>query len=147
MEPTLHHGQYLMVNKLALRLGAPRRGDIVVFRSPQDAKRALIKRVIGLPGEEVSIRDGLVHINGQPLAEPYIAPDRSSGNWGPIMLGKGQYVMLGDNRNNSNDSRGFGPVSDSQFIGKAWFSLWPPSYGMVLPHGSSQATGALLAAP
>lgn len=142
MEPTLHNGQYVMVNKLALRLGSPQRGDIVVFRSPQDERRALIKRVVGLPGEEVMIRSGVVYINGVALAEPYVAPNPPSGDWGPQVLGPGEYMLLGDNRDNSNDSRNFGPVSASEFIGKAWFSLWPPTYGLALPHESSQATGA-----
>lgn len=141
MEPTLHDGQYLMVNKLAYRLGQPARGDIVVFPSPQDGGRALIKRVIGLPGEEIYISDGQVYINGARLMEPYLADTRSLGDWGPTVLKEGEYLVLGDNRNNSNDSRNFGPVQKEALIGKAWFSIWPPAYGLDLAETSSMAGG------
>ena len=142
MEPTLHDGQYLMVNKLAYKLGMPQRGDIVVFPSPQDGERALIKRIVGLPGEEIAIVNGQVYVNNALLLEPYVASERSSTNWGPRVLGPNEYLVLGDNRNNSNDSRNFGPVTESQIIGKAWFSLWPPEYGLALPHVSTLATGS-----
>lgn len=141
MEPTLHDGQYLMVNKLAYRLGMPNRGDIVVFPSPQDGGRALIKRVVGLPGEEVAIAGGQVYINGARLMEPYLAPNHGLGDWGPTVLGEGEYLVLGDNRNNSNDSRNFGPVREEELIGKAWFSIWPPAYGVDLAETSSMAGG------
>ncbi len=141
MEPTLHNGQYLMVNKLAYRFGDPSRGDIVVFPSPQDGERALIKRVVGLPGEEVAMIGGEVYINGARLDEPYVAPDHASVNWGPTVLSEHQYLVMGDNRNNSNDSRNFGPVTEATIIGKAWFSLWPPAYGIELGHTTSLAGG------
>lgn len=126
MVPTLQEGQYLLVNKLAYRIGEVSRGDIAVFRSPQDPDLILIKRVIGLPGEEILISEDGVFVNGQHLVEPYLAPGSSTSVWGPVILGPDQYLMLGDNRNNSNDSRFFGPVSRSAIIGKAWFSIWPP---------------------
>ncbi|NPV07331.1 MAG: signal peptidase I [Anaerolineae bacterium] len=126
MVPTLQEGQYLLVNKLAYRIGDVSRGDIAVFRSPQDPELILIKRVIGLPGEEILISEGGVFVNGEQLVEPYLAPGSSASVWGPVVLGPDQYLMLGDNRNNSNDSRFFGPVSRSAIIGKAWFSIWPP---------------------
>lgn len=147
MEPTLHDGQYLMVNKLAYRLGMPGRGDIVVFPSPQDSGRALIKRVVGLPGEEVAISDGQVYINGARLSEPYLAVNHGLANWGPSVLGAGEYLVLGDNRNNSNDSRNFGPVRDEALIGKAWFSLWPPSTSLNSVQAGSLAAGAATAVP
>jgi len=135
MEPTLHDGQYLMVSKLAYRFGEPQRGDIIVFRSPQEDGKALIKRVVGLPGETVQIVDGQVIIDGVSLVEPYLTQSVGvSGNWGPRSLGAGEYLALGDNRNNSNDSRSFGPVTTSMIIGKAWFSIWPLSYGLGIDH-------------
>lgn len=147
MEPTLHNGQYLMVNKLVYKFGDPQRGDIVVFHSPQDEKRALIKRVVGLPGEEVVITAGQVYVNGQPLSEPYISSQHAAINWGPRLLGADEYLVLGDNRDNSNDSRSFGPVRRAEIIGKAWFSLWPPNYGLTVPHYNTSAIGAETAAP
>ncbi len=136
MEPTLRDGQYLMVNKLAYRLGDPSRGDIVVFPSPQDGKRALIKRVIGLPGEEISIVAGEVYINGARLSEPYVVLSHGMSSFGPLVLKAGEYLVMGDNRTNSNDSRNFGPVSEQALIGKAWFSLWPP-FDRLDPHRNS----------
>lgn len=147
MEPTLHDGQYLMVNKLAYRLGLPERGDIVVFPSPQDGGRALIKRVVGLPGEEVAIYDGQVYINGARLMEPYLASNLGMGDWGPIVLQQDEYLVLGDNRGNSNDSRNFGPVRGAVLIGKAWFSIWPPAYGVDLTETSSMAGSVEQPAP
>jgi len=140
MEPTLHHGQYLMVNKLAYKLGEPQRGYIVVFRSPQEPRKALIKRVVGLPGDEITIVSGQVYINGEPLEEPYVVLGHGSSNWGPRVIGYDEFLVLGDNRNNSNDSRHFGPIHKSTIIGKAWFSLWPPQYGIALPHYNSIAS-------
>jgi signal peptidase I len=126
MEPALRDGQYLLVNKLAYKFSHPRRGDIVVFPSPQDRRRVLIKRIVGLPGEEVAIVSGQVYINGVALDEPYILKANANGSWGPRVLGPNEYLVLGDNRDNSNDSRSFGPISEEDIIGKAWFSLWPP---------------------
>lgn len=135
MEPTLHNAQYLMVNKVIYRFADPQRGDIIVFRSPQDGDKALIKRVIGLPGDVVWITDGKVTINGAELVEPYLSPDAAMvGDWGPMTVGPDEYVALGDNRNNSNDSRSFGPVAASTIIGKAWFSIWPLTYGLGIDH-------------
>ena len=148
MEPTLHDGQYLMVNKLAYRFGDPQRGDIVVFRSPQDDGKALIKRVIGAPGDAVEIVDGNVLINGVALVEPYLAESAPrSGNWGPWQLAVGEYLALGDNRNNSNDSRSFGPVSGSTIIGRAWFSIWPLKYGFGIDHFDHSVLTAQTARP
>jgi len=126
MDPTLSEGQYLLVNKLAYKIGTPARGDIAVFHSPEDHDTVLIKRVIGLPGEEIVVSGTQAYVNGVHLAEGYLAAGQSSGNWGPFVLGEGQYLMLGDNRTNSNDSRFFGPVSEETIIGKAWISIWPP---------------------
>ncbi|NLT42177.1 MAG: signal peptidase I [Anaerolineae bacterium] len=144
MEPTLRDGQYLMVNKLAYRLGAPGRGDIVVFPSPQEGGKALIKRVIGLPGEEIAVVSGQVYINGARLAEPYLAVNHGVSNFGPLVLQNGEYLVMGDNRTNSNDSRNFGPVHESALIGKAWFSLWPPFESLEHGERSTLAQGEVV---
>ena len=124
MEPTLHSDQRLVVEKVSYRFHGPRRGDIVVLKSPQQSSELLIKRVIGLPGETIEIRQGRVYINGQELDEPYL--ERSKGaNWGPIIVPPLHVFVLGDNRSFSNDSRAFGMVPIESIVGRAWVSYWP----------------------
>lgn len=133
MEPTLENDQFLVVNKLSYRLHAPQRGDIIVFRDPRDEGRKLIKRVIGLPGERVAVRDGQVFVNGSPLDEPYISsPPRYSQ--AAQLIPEGHYFVLGDNRNNSSDSHSWGTLPDQEIVGKAWVSYWPPSMWGLIPH-------------
>ncbi|MCS7260890.1 MAG: signal peptidase I [Anaerolineae bacterium] len=128
MEPTLHSDQRLVVEKLSyngwLHLRSPQRGDVVVLRL-NGMDELLIKRVIGLPGDQVEIRDGQVFINHQRLEEPYIVFP-ASGNYGPIDVPPLHLFVLGDNRNFSNDSRTFGPIPMKNVVGRAWFSYWPP---------------------
>ena len=122
MLPTLTEGQRIFINKLA---DTPDRGDIIVFKNPYDPEDTpLIKRVIGLPGETVSVYSGLVYINGKPLTEPYIAqePDYTVA---AKMVPDGEYFVLGDNRNNSQDSHYGWTVPKDDIIGKAWLSVWP----------------------
>jgi signal peptidase I len=132
MEPTLHDGQHLMVNKIIYELTDPSRGDIVVVHSPEGGPKPLIKRVIGLPGEELRLAQGQVLVGGVPLREDYLPASHGSDTWGPYRLQAGEYLVLGDNRDNSNDSRRFGPVSRAEIMGKAWFSLWPLRYGLAI---------------
>lgn len=124
MEPTLHSDQRLVVEKVSYRFHGPRRGDIVVLKSPQEDSELLIKRVIGLPSETVEIRQGRVYINGQGLDEPYLARF-AGGNWGPIIVPPLHVFVLGDNRGFSNDSRAFGMVPIKNIVGRAWVSYWP----------------------
>ena len=133
MEPNLHEGQYLIVNKAVYRwLHEPERGDIIVFDSPNSPDRDFIKRVIGLPGETVEIRDGAVYIDGILLDEPYLSePTRS--NVAPRVLRQDEYFVLGDNRDSSSDSRSWGPLSEEKIIGKAWLSYWPPGRWGLIP--------------
>ena len=131
MEPSMHNEQYVVVSKLAYRLGDPQRGDIVVFVSPNGSDD-YIKRVVGLPGERVEVRAGSIWIDGYRLDEPYIA-DRIPYN-GEWRLGEDEYFVLGDNRANSSDSHAWGPLSRERLVGKAWFIYWPPQDWGLAPH-------------
>lgn len=132
MEPSFHPAQYVLVDKISYRLGAPRRGDVVVFQYPQATERDFIKRIIGLPGETVDIRGGLVYVSGQPLTEPYIsAPPGYAGTW---ILDADQYFVLGDNRNSSSDSHSWGPLAAHYLIGRAVVVYWPPQQWGLVPH-------------
>jgi signal peptidase I len=132
MEPNLHTDQRLVVEKLSynrylrqyLGLPGPRRGDVVVIHLRSQSDELLIKRVIGLPGDVVEIRDGLVFVNGLALAEPYVAGE-TNGAYGPATVPPLNIFVLGDNRNFSNDSRSFGTVPLKDVVGRAWFSYWP----------------------
>lgn len=149
MEPTLHDEQFLLVNKVLYQLlGDPQRGDIVVFEAWQQGsngeERDYIKRVIGVPGDTIEIRDNLVLVNNQVLSEPYLDDDNArSRAVGPIVLGSSEYFVMGDNRDNSSDSRDFGPLEKDRIIGKAWLSYWPPGdVGFIPDAASSFALGA-----
>ena len=130
MYATLDNNDYLIANKIDYRLHAPQRGDIVILRPPTNNSTDFIKRIIGLPGERILIRSGVVYINGHRLDEPYLPeawvsdtnwPDNSSGR----VMGADEYFVMGDNRNRSQDSRFFGPISRDRIDGKAWFRIWP----------------------
>jgi signal peptidase I len=125
MEPTLHTGQLILVNRLAYKLGEPTHGDIIVFYFPRDPGQEYIKRLIGLPGDHIRIQDGQVMVNDVPLNEPYIADAPFyNGEW---RVPQGQYFVLGDNRNNSSDSHQWGMVPVEFVIGKALVVYWPPT--------------------
>ncbi|MGE5575974.1 MAG: signal peptidase I [Syntrophothermus sp.] len=127
MEPTLHNGQRLLVNKFLYRFNPPRTGDIVVFRYPGDVRLRFIKRVIGVPGDRVLIRNGHVFVNGRLLNEEYLRGIKTLGDFGPVKVGAGRLFVLGDNRNNSKDSRysDVGLVPVGNVVGKAFFVYWP----------------------
>jgi signal peptidase I len=132
MNPTLQHGEYVLVSRLTYRTGEPERGDIIVFSFPVDQKQDLIKRVIGLPGETVSIRNGEVLINGVKLEEPYIAQSPVyNGTW---TVGDGELFVLGDNRNDSKDSHQWGLLPIENIIGKALLIYWPPPEWKLINH-------------
>lgn len=133
MEPTLVQDERLIVSKLSYRLHEPQRGDIIVFRDPNDSGRNLIKRIIGLPGEVVEIRNGLVYINGQQLDEPYLV-EYSAGSEPQTPTPDGYYYVMGDNRNNSSDSRSWGVLAADNIIGKAAFTYWPVQFWGPVPH-------------
>ena len=125
MQPTLYAGNFVLVNKMAYRIGKPSRGDIIVFRYPPDPTQVpYIKRVIGLPGDQVHITDGKVYINGELMAEPYLVTTTNRG--GDWTVPDNSLFVMGDNRNNSSDSRSWGYVPLANVIGKAEVVYWPP---------------------
>jgi signal peptidase I len=130
MRPTLQDGEYILVNKLAYKTGEPQRGDIIVFVFPVNPQEDLIKRVIGLPGETVSVHNGVVSVNGVPLTEPYIAsPPAYDGDW---VVPEGQLFVLGDNLNDSRDSHQWRFLPLENVIGKAVVIYWPPEEWQII---------------
>ncbi len=128
MVPALEVGDRVFVNKFIYRMNEPERGDIVVFRSAEGGNEDLIKRVVGVPGDNVEVRDGVLFLNGERREEPYLnkrVPD--SGFYGPTTVPPGHVFMMGDNRANSRDSRFFGPVPYENIEGEAFVTFWPPS--------------------
>jgi signal peptidase I len=130
MEPGLHTNEYVLVNQLAYRFGSPHRGDVVVFHPPSDPGEQYIKRIIGLPGDTITVTATDVIVDNVELHEPYVYP-LAPGEFGSptilsdVKLKAGQYFVLGDHRDNSTDSRVFGPVPAQNIIGKAEFVFWP----------------------
>ena len=124
MEPNLHTDERLIIEKVSYKVHPPDRHDIIVLKVRDDAKELLIKRVIGLPGETVEVRDGNVYVDGQMLDEPYLAQP-TLGRYGPTVVPPFHVFVMGDNRNASNDSRSFGAIPYDNIIGKAWVSYWP----------------------
>ena len=161
MEPTLQGDQHLLVNKLvflrpdfgaladllplvsadqsapAYAFRAPRRGDIVVFRFPGDTSRDFVKRVVGVPGDTVEIRNGEVFVNGESLHEPYVINGDSSSER-PVVVPEESYYVLGDNRRASQDSRDWGTVPAENIIGRGWLRYWPLDGAQVLSSFSAQ---------
>ena len=131
MEPNFHEGQRLLVNKAIYLFGDPQRGDVVIFHSPEQSGD-FIKRVIGVPGDTVEIKDSIVYVNDVKLDEPYIrtAPRYTME---AIEIPNNYYFVLGDNRNNSNDSHRGWLVPRENVIGKAWLSTWPPMHWGIIP--------------
>jgi signal peptidase I len=126
MEPRLTHSERIFINKFAYHFEPIERGDIVVFRYPMDTSKSYIKRVVGLPGEWVSVTKGHVSVNEEPLAEPYLrASFVDPGNYPAVHIGSDEYYVLGDHRESSNDSRVWGTVNRKYIYGKAVFIYWP----------------------
>ena len=152
MLPTIEVNDRVMVNKLAFDLGELERGDIVVFRDPAEpeieesipeavirsvleavgvrtrGRDDLIKRVIGLPGETVTIEDNRVHIDGVAIDEPYLSENSNMPDEGPFEVGDEQVFVMGDNREFSFDSRRFGPIPQEDLVGEAFLTIWPLSH-------------------
>lgn len=126
MEPALVDQERIFINRFVYRFGEINRGDIVVFVFPHDKSKSFIKRVVGLPGETVEIRSGIVYVNGAALKEPYL--DRSGwdrSSYPSVKVSEGYYFVLGDHRSSSHDSRSWGLVPRANIYGKAVFRYWP----------------------
>ncbi len=144
MVPQLHDGERLLVNKLiyykfkSVSWGHIERGDIVVFWYPNDPDKSYVKRVIGLPGETVELRSGKVFINDKPLEENYLDIDHNKNHptVSPKQVSDHYYFVMGDNRDNSSDSRNWGLVPEKYIYGKAFFRYWSPSNIGFLKHGN-----------
>jgi signal peptidase I len=128
MVPTLEVGDRVFVNKFVYRLWEPERGDIVVFKSVEGGDEDLVKRIVALAGDEVTVEDGVLRVNGEVQEEPFVnqgLPDR--GTYGPTRVPEGKVFAMGDNRANSRDSRFFGPVPIENIEGEAFVVFWPLS--------------------
>lgn len=123
MEPSFENGELLLTEKLSYRISRIERGDVIVFEAPVEQKVDFIKRVIGLPGDNVQIKNESVYINDDKLDEPYITKP-TEGN-ASVTLGSDDIFVLGDNRTASSDSRSFGPIKKNTIRGKVWFVYWP----------------------
>ena len=165
MHPTLGGGQYLLVNKLVyfqvdrerlsriipfwkvdrpdgrFAIHPPKRGEVIVFHFPQNPAKDFVKRVIALPGEEVSLREGTVYINGEPLEETW-QPAKDRSTMPPVRIAEKEYYVLGDNRRASNDSRSWGAVPEENVVGKVWLVYWPTSAAQWL-NSTASAVGGL----
>lgn len=145
MEPSFYNGEYILTNKVMYKFRAAKRGDVVIFKSPRNKDVDYIKRIIGLPGDTVELRDNAFYVNGQKIEELYLEPDVIT--FGGSFLQEGQeitvppdvYFVSGDNRPHSADSREFGPIPLEDIIGVAILRYWPfsklgvinrPNYGM-----------------
>lgn len=126
MEPTIETGSRMIGFRLSYILNEPERGDIIIFKYPDDESVYYVKRIIGLPGETVEIKDGFVYIDGQILSEDYLSVT-TEGDFGPYEVPEGCYFVLGDNRNNSHDSRYWTNtyVPEENIVGRALFCYWP----------------------
>jgi signal peptidase I len=126
MVPTFQVGDRLLVEKISLKTGSFHRGDIVVFDAPQTSgmTEAMIKRIVGLPGDILRIQNGVLYVNGTPLDEPYVV-EKAKYNFGPFTVPENDLFVMGDNRNNSFDSRYWGPLSKDLVIGKAVIKFYP----------------------
>jgi signal peptidase I len=138
METTFHSGEYLIVDQISYHLHEPSRGDVIIFRYPRDPSKFFIKRIIGLPGDTVVIEDGIVTITNEAnpdsftLDEPYAETMPPAAKMTEV-LGEREYFVMGDNRDESSDSRTWGVLQEERIIGRAWMRLFPPTVIDYLP--------------
>lgn len=138
MFPNFHDGEYILTDKISYRFGIPQRGNVIVFKAPKNEEIDYIKRIIGLPGDQVKVENESVFINGVKLEEKYLPSDyvTSAGSFMPegvpATVPENSYFVLGDNRSHSSDSREWGFVTRKEIIGKAFFRYWPiPDIGVI----------------
>lgn len=141
MEPNFQNGDYILTNKLIYKMRDPKRGDIVIFKSPSNKDIDYIKRVIGLPGEVIVLKDQHFYINDVLLEEQYeynkpIYGESFMQEGEEIIIPEDHYFVVGDNRPGSSDSREFGPVTKFDFIGQAFLRYWPTASFGIIPHPS-----------
>jgi signal peptidase I len=125
MEPTLVQGDRILVARFAYRFGDPKPGDVVVFDPPTARKEEYVKRVVAVAGDTVSVHDGKLYVNGEPMTEPYLKDANLAGTFPEITVPKDMVFVMGDNRNNSADGRVFGPVPKSSILGRVFAIYWP----------------------
>jgi len=131
MEPTFYEKEYLIIDEITYRFREPERGEVIVFRYPENPKEYFLKRIIGLPGETIKITEGKIYIynqthpEGVAIDEKYLTDSVKTSGDKIKVLGKNEFFVLGDNRENSYDSRRFGPVDRSLIVGRTWFRGWP----------------------
>ncbi len=139
MQPNYPDGEFLLTDKVSYRFNQPQRGDVIVFKAPVNEEDDYIKRIIGLPGERVSVNNGRVYINGQLLEEKYLSSTlyTSGGLFLPndkeVIVPENHFFVMGDNRPYSSDSRAWGFVPRENIIGKAWLVYWPPQKAGIVP--------------
>lgn len=140
MEPNFHDKEYLLTNKITYRINPPQRGDVVIFKAPVNKNYDYIKRVIALPGEKISLKEGKIYINDQVLDEAKYLPESlytPSGNFlkdnTELTVPENQYFVMGDNRPYSSDSREWGYIGKNSIVGKAWVRYWPPAVAGLIP--------------
>lgn len=138
MEPNFHNGDYILTEKISYKFREPERGEVVVFKAPNRPDADYIKRIIGLPGEKIKVIEGVIYVNGQKLPEQYepINFQTFSGRFlqegQEFTVPENQYIVFGDNRSHSSDSREFGPVDKDFIIGRALVRYWPaPRFGLL----------------
>ena len=127
MEPNFSSGDYLLVDEATYYFREPTRGEVVVFKNPNDVREFYIKRIVGLPGEEIVVSDGNVLVDGEVLDEDYLSDGISVDGRYVFQLGDGEYFVMGDNRPQSFDSRSWGPLGEELIIGVVRLRFWPPA--------------------
>jgi signal peptidase I len=125
MLPNFHSGEYLIIDEFSYHFREPERGEVVVFRYPRQPSQFFIKRVIGLPGDMIEIRDGSVYLNGQIFSETYLSDEFATTPNSTYTLGVDEYFVLGDNRQASSDSRVWGSLKEHFIVGRTFLRLWP----------------------
>ena len=146
MEPNFHNGEYILTDKISYRIHAPKRGDVVVFHSPQDERVDFIKRILGVPGDTIKVQSGYIYLNGTKIEEDYVndpgqvLAGRFMRENNEIEIPPGQYLVMGDNRNHSSDSREWGLVSTGGIVGRAFFRYWPIAEFGVVPTAEAEIT-------
>ncbi|RLT40044.1 MAG: signal peptidase I [Chloroflexi bacterium] len=146
MEPNFHDGEYLIVNKLAYRLGEYERGDVIVFKYPNDPSKDYIKRVIGLPGDTVEIRGGQLYVNNVEIVEPYLHMPNTRDE-PPTVVDAGHLYVMGDNRPASSDTRSWGQLGQEFVIGQAWLAIWPFDTAGLVKHQPIEVSAVMAQGP